>query len=170
MSRAFVKEMELDEAVVVPPLALPPGVPNRITTAGAERLRAELEMLRAERNRLRADGRAEARSKASAITPRIALLEDRIGTWLETPCPAHAERVVFGSTVVLADSEGHTRRVQIVGVDEADPAAGRISFLAPIAQAALGAEVGDEIRVNMPRGEEVLEVMSIETLAGEHAG
>lgn len=161
MSRAFVKELEREEGVTVPPLALPPGVPNRITPAGAARLRAELEALQAERARLREDDRAEARSRATAITPRIALLEDRVGTWLETPCPSDPDRVVFGSTVTLADPDGNTRRVQIVGVDEAEPAAGRISFLAPVARAALGAEVGDEIRVQMPRGEEELEVVEI---------
>ncbi|MDP2317054.1 MAG: GreA/GreB family elongation factor [Pseudomonadota bacterium] len=161
MSRAFVKEMEHEAAVPVPALSLPPGVPNRITPAGAARLRAELDALQAERSRLRTDDRAEARSRASAIAPRIALLEARAGTWVETPCAPHPDRVVFGSTVTLADLDGKTRRWQIVGVDEAEPTAGRLSFLAPIAQAALGAEVGDVVRVRAPRGEEELEVLEI---------
>lgn len=161
VSRAFVKESEREESVPVSALSLPPGVPNRITPEGAARLRAELDSLLAERARLRADERAEARSRLAALAPRIALLEARVGTWVETACAPDADRVVFGATVVVSDLDGLLRRWQIVGVDESDPSAGRISFLAPIAQATLGAAVGDAVRVRAPRGEEELEVVEI---------
>lgn len=160
MSRAFVTESDREESFAVPPLALPAGVPNRITPAGAARLRAELAALVEERSRLRKDERPESRARLLVVGPRIALLEARILTWVETPCPARPQTAIFGAHVTLTDGE-RTRIFQIVGIDEADAANGRVSFLSPLASAVLGAEVGDAVRVQTPRGEEELEVTEI---------
>ena len=159
MSRAFVTESDREEAFVPPPLALPPGVPNRITPDGAARLRAELAALVAERAVLRAGG-PEARARLLVVGPRITLIEARIPTWVETPCRPQPATVVFGATVTLSDGD-RERSYRIVGIDEADPARGWISFLAPIATAVLGAAVGDLVRVRTPRGDEELEVVGI---------
>jgi transcription elongation factor GreB len=162
MSRAFVKETEQEEPVPAPALELPPGVQNHITPAGAARLRAELADLVAERTRLRLDEGAEARARVATLGHRIAQLEARASTWVETPCPAAPTAAVFGTSVTLADEAGNTRRWQIVGVDEADAAAGRVSFLSPVAEAVLGAAVGDEVVIRTPRGEETFEVVALD--------
>lgn len=161
MSRAFVKETEREEPLPVPPLDLPPGVPNRITPAAAARMRAELPALIAERARLRVADLPEGKSRLAVIEPRIALLEHRAPTWVETPAPANPTQVVFGCAVQLQDEAGRTRQITIVGVDEVDVARGCVSFLSPIAAAVLGAQVGDEVRVRTPRGEEPYEVLAI---------
>ncbi len=56
-------------------------------------------------------------------------------------------RVVFGCTVTVARDDGRTQTFRIVGEDEADPAAGRLSYVSPLAQALLGKEAGDEAGV-----------------------
>jgi len=78
--------------------------------------------------------------------------------------PAKQEQrgtVRFGATVELADEDDERRVVTLVGEDEADATAGRISWAAPIARALIGAKVGDERIVRLPAGEKSYEVMSI---------
>jgi transcription elongation GreA/GreB family factor len=64
---------------------------------------------------------------------------------------------VFGTTVTVLRDDGTEATFQIVGEDETDPAAGRIAWTAPVAQALLGSEPGD-VRA-LPTGE--VEVLSI---------
>lgn len=56
---------------------------------------------------------------------------------------------------------GADRRLEIVGIDEADAAHGRVAFTAPIARAILGRGVGDTVALDTPRGKDLLEVVSI---------
>jgi transcription elongation factor GreB len=71
------------------------------------------------------------------------------------------ERVHFGATVTVEDATGDEREVTIVGVDELDPANGRVSWRSPLAKALLRAKVGDTVTVRAPRGPERLEVVAI---------
>jgi transcription elongation factor GreB len=70
-------------------------------------------------------------------------------------------RAWFGATVTLADANDNERIVTLVGEDEADAGAGRISFYSPIARAIRGAAVGDMRRVSLPGGEKDYEVVGI---------
>ena len=72
------------------------------------------------------------------------------------------DTVRFGATVELADEEDARRNVTLVGEDEADASAGRISWAAPIARALIGARVGDERIVRLPAGEKSYEVIRID--------
>ena len=71
------------------------------------------------------------------------------------------EKVYFGATVTVVDESGTERTVSIVGVDELDPARGRVSWISPIATALLKASVGDVVTMRTPRGNEELEVVDI---------
>ena len=78
--------------------------------------------------------------------------------------PAAQERrdmVRFGATVELADEEDERRLLTLVGEDESDATAGRISWVAPIARALVGARVGDERVVRLPSGEKSYEIIAI---------
>ena len=78
--------------------------------------------------------------------------------------PARQEQrdtVRFGATVELADEDDARRLITLVGEDEADASAGRISWAAPIARALIGARVGDERIVRLPAGEKSYEILSI---------
>jgi transcription elongation factor GreB len=71
-------------------------------------------------------------------------------------------RVYFGATVTIADEDDAQRTVTLVGEDEADASAGRISWRSPLAHALKGANIGDMRRVTLPAGEKEWEVMAVE--------
>lgn len=70
-------------------------------------------------------------------------------------------RVWFGATVTIADEDDNERVVTLIGEDEADATAGRISWRSPIAKALRGAAVGNVRRVELPTGTKDYEVMAI---------
>lgn len=151
MSKAFTSEETADQPPIVRPRApLPDGVPNYVTARGLALLRAELEDLRAR------PGDAE------TFAQRRAELERRIATAERVEPPAEGARFVrFGARVRVEDESG-ARAFRIVGVDEADPAQGRIAFTSPLARALLGCAVGAVVRVRTPGGEQELEVVGVD--------
>ncbi len=71
-------------------------------------------------------------------------------------------KIIFGATVELSDADsGEAMRYQIVGEDEADVKAGRISFNSPIARALIGKVEGDIVQVSAPQGVREFEVVGI---------
>lgn len=71
------------------------------------------------------------------------------------------DRVFFGATITFTNETGDEREVTIVGVDELDSGAERISWRSPLATALLKARIGDLVQVRTPRGPEQLEVSDI---------
>ena len=71
------------------------------------------------------------------------------------------DQVFFGATVSVRDSAGRARSLAIVGMDEVDPARGRVSWISPVARALLKARVGDSVSLHTPSGAEELEVVDI---------
>jgi transcription elongation GreA/GreB family factor len=61
------------------------------------------------------------------------------------PAPADNGQVRFGSRITLRDASGRMRTLRIVGEDEADPRAGTLSYVAPLARALIGKAAGDEV-------------------------
>ena len=157
MSRAFVKEGDGSEVVLRPEPALPPGTPNLVTPEGAAAFRARADALAAERRGLGDSGVDEARRRA--VDDELRWLERRLATFVVTTPPAAPDRASFG-TVVTLEGEG-TRTVRIVGVDEADPVQGAVSWLSPLGRAILGAAVGETVVVPTPRGDEEWEIVTV---------
>ncbi|MBK8131293.1 MAG: transcription elongation factor GreA [Gammaproteobacteria bacterium] len=141
-----------------------------MTEAGAEQLRAELEHLkRVERPRIvraiaeaRAHGdlkeNAEyhaAREQQSFAEGRIQEIESKLSRAqiIDITRLAPDDKVIFGATVTVINLDSDETRVyRIVGDDEADVKAGRISYQSPIARALIGKRVGDEVAVQTPSG------------------
>lgn len=161
MSRAFVKESDGPEPTLRIAPELPPGTPNHVTPWGAAAIRAELEQLRDEAQTLSqaTDGLSVAR--LAQVRADIRYLESRIATFVETAPPERPERAGFGTRIHLEGEQGE-RVIEIVGVDEVDPANGRISWLSPLARSLLGASEGDEIELRTPTGVQQFEVLAIE--------
>src|SRR5438132_3175698 len=145
-----------------------------MTREGHTRLREELERLkRVERHAIikaiaeaRAHGdlseNAEyhaAREKQSFIEGRINELEMKVGAAEVIDPPVGGDRITFGSTVLLEDEAGKEVRYQIVGSDEAEPARGRISILAPLARTLIGKKVGDTVTAQLPVGEKTFAIL-----------
>jgi transcription elongation factor GreA len=141
-----------------------------MTEAGAEKLRAELEQLkRVERPRIvraiaeaRAHGdlkeNAEyhaAREQQSFAEGRIQEIESKLSRAqiIDITRLPPDDKVIFGATVTVINLDSdETRAYRIVGDDEADVKAGRISYQSPIARALIGKRVGDEVAVQTPSG------------------
>ena len=104
-----------------------------------------------------------AKERQSHIEGRIRLLEDKLARAqvIETGGTA-PDSVRFGVTVVLCDEDtGEEVHYTIVGEDESDVAAGRISVTSPVARALLGKGVGDSVPVRVPKGDRSFEVLEI---------
>ena len=151
MSRAFVKES--DAAAELPERAVSPHR-NLVTATGLAQIEAALRRLEA--------ALAEARRGVDKAT--IASCQRDLRYWQKrrasaelVPAAAGSGRVRFGSTVTIRLGDGTERRLTIVGEDEADPAAGRISYVSPVAAAMIGAEPGDRVAAGSGDGE-ILEI------------
>ena len=154
-----------------------PGGKFYMTPFGAGRLRAELASQRTERHRVveivswaagngdrseNADYK-EGKRRLREIDRRLRFLTKRLA-YAEIVDPAaqtQRDRVFFGATVTYVNERDEEVTVSIVGVDEADMGAGKISIGSPVALALLRTRVGDEVTVRTPRGPEVIEVVRI---------
>ena len=153
-----------------------------LTVTGAEKLKAELHRLKTvERPRIiqaiaeaRAHGdlseNAEyhaAKEQQSFTEGRIVDIEAKLGNaQIIDPLTVNAnDRVVFSATVDLLDEDsGKEVTYQIVGDDEADVVAGKISIGSPIARALIGKEVGDTVEVNVPDGVRHYEILDVRSV------
>ena len=150
-----------------------------MTVAGVERLRAELNELKTERRpkiiQAIAEARAHgdlkenaeyhaAREQQSFCEGRINEIEGKLADAeiIDIKAIPPTGRVMFGATVTLLNVETDKQVIyQIVGEDEADVKAGRISVGSPIARAVMGKEVGDEIVVKAPAGDIDYEIEAV---------
>jgi transcription elongation factor GreA len=153
--------------------------PVPITLRGAEALRIELRHLKSEARpnviKAIAEARAHgdlsenaeyhaAREQQGFIEGRIQELEGKLGNAqiIDVTQLGTSGRVVFGSTVDLEDEEnGAKLTYQIVGEDEANIKAQRISVGSPIARALVGKEVGDVVDVAAPGGNHRYEIIAV---------
>jgi transcription elongation factor GreB len=71
------------------------------------------------------------------------------------------EQIYFGATVTYMTADGAEQTVSIVGMDEVDPARGRVSWISPIAKALLKKQPGDRVRLATPGGVEDIEVLEV---------
>ena len=95
---------------------------------------------------------------------RVAELEDLIArAEVIDVSKLSGDKVKFGATVVLVDEDTEEKKTyQIVGDQEADVKAGRISISSPIARALIGKEVGDAVEVNAPGGARGFEIVAVQ--------
>ncbi len=71
------------------------------------------------------------------------------------------DQIFFGATVRVRSQGGQRRTVTIVGIDEVDPARGRVSWISPIARTLLKAREGDVVTLRSPAGSEELEILEV---------
>ena len=74
------------------------------------------------------------------------------------------DQVFFSATVALLRGDGSEQTVKIVGVDEIDTAANKISWVSPLARCLIKAREGDEVVLNGPEGRETIEMLSVQYL------
>ena len=170
MSRAFVKETAESAP---PPERMVEDGPNLVTAEGLAQIEGHVARLEAAmasetnpllRETLARDLRywVHQRSTAEVVAPRSASAPS---TASRSPSPVRtgeengsADEIMFGSRVVIK-RKNREQRFRIVGVDEADPGHGLISFRSPLAAALIGARRGDIIEASEPLGE--IEIVSV---------
>ena len=74
------------------------------------------------------------------------------------------DQVFFSATVALLRGDGSEQTVKIVGVDEIDTAANKISWVSPLARCLIKAREGDEVVLHGPEGRETIEILSVQYL------
>ncbi|MEP1095055.1 MAG: GreA/GreB family elongation factor [Cyclobacteriaceae bacterium] len=164
MSRGFVKEEDQEEIPLVPPRAnLPKGVTNYVTQVGMDKLLAEKQELKDERANLDTTSENERRIASNHIKAKLQLLNDRIAEARIVDLADQPQNEVrFGASVSLkVGTAKDLQTYQIVGVDEADIAEGKISFISPIAKLLINKKVGDKAVLSLKNEDKVFEIMKI---------
>jgi len=178
MSKAFVRESDVDEDDDVAIPDLPAGTRNYITPAGHGRLKGELlHLLNVERPEVvrtvswaASNGdRSEngdyiyGKKRLREIDRRIRFLTRRLDA-AEVVDPSTrppTDQIFFGATVRYADGAGTEHEITIVGIDEVDPSRGLVSWISPIARAITKAREGDTVSLRTPAGIETVEILDV---------
>jgi transcription elongation factor GreB len=178
MSKAFTREIDTDDEELELSPQLPAGMKNYITPGGYRKLQEELDHLwKVERPALvktitwaASNGdRSEngdyiyGKKRLREIDRRVRFLRKRLEL-AEVVDPAqrgNCNQVFFGATVTVCDANGCENTYSIVGVDEADVAGGRISWVSPLARTLLKLSEGDIATLRTPTGVNELEVVNV---------
>jgi transcription elongation factor GreB len=181
MNKAFVKESDQDDeddGTEGPEVALPSGTKNYITKYGYTALREELaHLVNTERPDVvqivswaAANGdRSEngdylyGKKRLREIDRRIRFLTKRleIAEVVDPSTQPNKDQVFLGATAVYIDKAGEEHTVTIVGVDEAEPLQGKISWISPVARALIKGREGDTVSLRTPSGMDELEIIEI---------
>ena len=148
MSVAFTREEDLEAtAADLADRPISPH-PNLVTPEGLAAIEAELASARAAYTAAQVQGSIETDRTAMARATRD------LRYWSARRASAHLiapteddGAVRFGGSVSIEREDGRAQTWRIVGEDEADPAAGSVSHVSPLARAVMGKRVGDEVTV-----------------------
>ena len=179
MSKAFTKEGDGgDGDEPEEPDALPASVKNYMTPAGFAALQEERrQLMQVERPKVVeivswAAGNGDRSENGDYIYGKKRLREiDKRARYIskrlesaEVVDPQKQKalkRVFFGATVTYARADDSEHTVTLVGVDEADVAKGKISWISPVAKALMKAHVGEVVELQTPGGTDALEVLAV---------
>jgi transcription elongation GreA/GreB family factor len=147
LSVAFTKE---DSAETASETLLPDRPvsthPNLVTDAGLKALELQLHQAREAYDTAHKIDDVNERRRQAAIPLRdVSYFAARVRTAQVVTNPTSTDTVAFGSTVTFRRYDGRVQKYRIVGEDEADPKAGSISFVSPVARLLMGKAVGDEV-------------------------
>jgi transcription elongation GreA/GreB family factor len=149
MSKAFTKEPEGGDVYDdLPDRPISPH--NLVTPKGLEMIEAELARLHAEHA---AAQDANDRALVAKTNRDLRYWTSRRATAQVMEPPEDATEVHFGSTVTILREDGRRQTYRIVGEDEADPSAGTLSYVSPVAQALMGKQVGDLVQAGVGEAE-----------------
>ena len=180
MNKAFVKEQDgdSDEDELPEAAPLPIGTHNYLTPAGYGALRTELAQLMLEErpamvkivswaasngDRSENGDYLYGKKRLREIDRRMHFLTKRleIAEVVDPSAQPNKDQVFFGATVVYADPEGLEHTITIVGVDEAEPLNGKISWISPVARAFIKGRQGDTVTLRTPGGVQELEILEV---------
>jgi transcription elongation GreA/GreB family factor len=159
LSVAFTKEDSAETAseTLLPDRPVSPH-PNLVSEAGLKALEVQLHQAQEAHETTQKIEDVNERRRQAAIPLRdIRYFAARVRTAQVVAKPTSTDTVAFGSTVTFRRDDGRVQKYQIVGEDEADPKAGSISYISPVARSLMGKAVGDVVGAS---GQE-LEIIAI---------
>lgn len=178
MSKAFTKETDREDDDDLQESQLPKGLTNYMTVQGYQTLRKELEhLVKVERpdvvsvvawaasngDRSENGDYLYGKKRLREIDRRIRFLTKRleIAQVINPATQPNKDQVFFGATVLYENQDGEETQVTIVGIDEADPLNGKISWISPVAKALLKAHEGDSVNLITPAGAQELLILEV---------
>lgn len=177
MSKAFTKETDDDEEPDQP--EIPDGdIKNYVTPVGFAALQDEYRyLLSDERPKMVETVRWAAsngdrsengdyiygKKRLREIDRRVRYLKKRIesAVIVDPQLQKNLTKIFFGATVTYMGNDKIKKTIKIVGIDEANLAQGKISWISPVAKALLRAEIDDVVELRTPQGEDQLKILNI---------
>lgn len=159
MSRAFVNEDNAAAQADQPVERQVSGQPNRVTAQGLAQLQAKVAQLQHAYSLESAKGDKQ---RQADLERDLRYFNLRVLSALVVPPATSSEKVQIGSWVTFANEQDAQQRIQLVGEDQADAAAGLINWGSPLGRALLGAQVGDEVLWKRPVGDQLIDVLRID--------
>lgn len=159
MSVAFTKEESAETAseTQLPDRPISPHA-NLVTSEGLRQLQQQLQDAQRDYQAAQKVEDVNERRRLGAVPLRnVRYFTDRIRTAQLIARPTSGEVAAFGSTVTFSRRDGRVETYRIVGEDEADPKAGSISFVSPVAKSLAGKSVGDVVG----SGDHEIEILKI---------
>ena len=162
MSRAFIKEYDLEHAGIdIPEKAISAEI-NYVTPNGLQILQQESANLKSDRAKLIGDDSPSSKQKKMRIEREIRYYFSRLDSAIVIyPQQQPDDTVLFSARVDVKDSKSKSHTFEIVGEDEADIKLRKISYLSPLAKALIGAKLYDEVKWEKPSGDEYLIISKI---------
>ncbi len=185
MSRAFVKEDDLEHAGIDVPERPVSTHPNYVTHDGLQQLTTEAVKLEQERATLKSqledvtEHDPMLRQKIAVIERDLRYISARLSSAILIEVASQntgvqntgvqnagdqnpeAKTVLFGATVAVEDDDGQQHQFTIVGEDEADMSCNKVSYVSPIAKALIGRKLGDSVEWVRPVGNMQLTIKDI---------
>ncbi|MEN9314178.1 MAG: hypothetical protein RIS35_571 [Pseudomonadota bacterium] len=178
MSKAFVREDADEDEDLPPEQVAAPVLKNYITPEGHARIRAELlhlidverpEVVRVVSWAASNGDRSEngdylyGKKRLREIDRRIRFLTRRLDTAVvvDPSLQENRDRVFFGATVDFLRNGTSEETITIVGIDEVDPATGKVSWISPIAKAIIKSREGDLLTLRTPGGIDEIEILAV---------
>lgn len=162
MSRAFVNEDNAAADANQPVERLISEQPNYVTAHGLLQLQDRVAGLQARHSELTALDDDNDKQHLADIERDLRYFNQRLHSAQVVTPAISTQKVQIGSWVTYADEQDIRHRVQLVGEDQADAAAGLINWASPLGRALIGAQLGDEVPWKRPAGDQVIEVVLIE--------
>ena len=163
MSRAFVKENDLEHAGIdVPERPISPEK-NYVTPNGLKELENNILLLEQEKNKLSNTSDYSNKQKKSQLERDLRYFIKRLeSAILVNPDDQDKNKVLFSAFVQVENELGDISKFQIVGEDESNIKLNKIAYTSPLAKALIGSKKGDEILWHKPSGSEYLTIVNIE--------
>jgi transcription elongation factor GreB len=162
MSRAFVKENDLEHAGIDIPERPVSQLPNYVTPNGHKQLKETIHLIETEIKSIKKlEDSPENKQNKMKLERDLRYYLKRFETAILIDTHEQNNKVLFGAHVILIDENDETYKFQIVGEDEADIKQNKLSYVSPLAKELIGSSIGDEVIWQRADGNRVVFIDSI---------